>query len=195
MKVTLNKANKLRGLLETTIRHLYNRCNDYREITLTGHENVQRIKEKISANINDNQALLDQIVRGEQAIFALRNLIQERNLKSGINKLISEIALQNTLMHLYGRWTDNHVKIFTDDINVNEVVRMNCASLVNGNLSLPYLKLYTLDRGQIESHKEKLIEIKKTLRELEEKRNELNHKTLIEIPTEIVEVLKENNLI
>jgi hypothetical protein len=203
MKVSLNKANKLRALLENAVGQLYVGQREFAMVSLNGFEDFETVEAKIDANIEANAALIDKIERGTTAIFTLRNLIQKRNADFGINDVISDIAKTNELIKVYSN-LDQRPANFAREIPTANVVKSNSefrsqstAATTNysGRTALPFSGVSSVDKATQEAVQNKHKALKKALRELEEKRNELNHQNILDIPAEVELVLTENDLI
>ena len=178
MKISLQKANKIRSLLESEINSR-SRPVINRYVTVMDKMDITQINTLISEKVletNKSLAASEVII---SALFNLRLLIQEANYGQ-INGVINQIAETNALIKYspapqssgYGGIVKLSDLAFIEPKGVQINIDFSTKSMVD----------------EAVAH---INDLKKQLRDLEEKRNELNHQTLVDLPDILVEVFKE----
>lgn len=196
MKISLNKANKIRHLLEGHISNLITKqhSNVY-PIALSGAETPLRIAEKVAGVRERSASVIEKIETGIDHLFAIRSIVQKQNAKNGANQIITDLAKKNFTIKQLGGMFNEEVEPF--DLSEEIAFKLKVIS-ENAKSTTMARGANTFDATDPVWFNEKvkmIADLKKQVRELEEKRNELNHKSYVEIPTEIEEYLKGENLI
>lgn len=194
MKISLNKANKLRNQLEGLNF----------EIPHTVNMRVDLDSEAFRTAFNEEfQVACDAISKVCKKIameFELRTLIQKANADNNINELIGKIAKTERLIKSMSEIYNLQVQVqkypsldeawATIDAKKKHQEKNPEAAPISGRTLVALW-----DKSIPEKTKETLATLKLESQELQEKRNELNHKVVIELPKEMVEFLREHNLI
>lgn len=200
MKVTLNKANKIRAILENFTREVSNSIFPNETISLTGfEEKVEDVENIRASKAMKMKANLANFALVNAAVYALRNAIQKSNLENGINDIISQIAELNVLVREYSKFQEitdvSSVDLSTKMRANKEVVQKDGASKDIYGRRIPFADISVLDDEWVNSIVILNKNNKKRIMQLEEERNAKNHSVLIELPTIVSVVLTENDLI
>lgn len=206
MKVSLNKANKFRHLLETAVKAQSTFFAEYHSVHLTGFETVGEAEAKLETLMNEFNVKKARFEKLVDATYELRNLIQEKNQEFGINDLISEIAKQNELLKFEGDLFQSISagrNVTLDNYPLPQLIAQNALAMNEKadptsrymGRSLPYGTISIWTKDNVDIIEAELKKTKKDLMALEEKRNEKNHVNYLEIPKLVEEVLTEHDLI
>lgn len=196
MKISINRANKIRNTLEG-ITFEFNTNLPLR----TNNSSVSAREQVVLAGKNLEEEFERSILIISH-IKNIRDLIAKANDQSGITPIISEIAnIERMLKHLknmndaFGRTAYNQQKVTIDDfvaavehrdiLTNTDPTKVPAPALINVDVS-----------GPIRMEIPKRVKgLKLQLQELQERRNALNHTHTVELPAELVEFLKANSLL
>lgn len=193
MKISINRANKIRNALETRTFQFNT------SLGLRTNSTVGKAEEDLLLSKKNLEEEFEKSIQIIQYTSVIRSIINESNNICGITPLIAAIAqVERTLRHLKDQ-SDNLRRVgqkgsFEDYKALVE----HRESVMGGDpTKAPAPTVVLVDIG---SGVRALIEkATKTLRlelgELQEKRNALNHSHYIELPTDLVEFLKANSLL
>lgn len=191
MKVTLNRAVKLRNQLEAKITP--SRSEGLIRTNESLAETEARYNTSKEEALSDLNTALDYI----SALYSFRALISDKNQEVGINqvlnqtacveKMISILKKSNTSLNGYGQME------YLEDLKEKQQYELNKSKIeekafVSRNENIAF--------KEVEDKIEQLTSLaKKDLDKLVDKRQSLNHQTIIEIPVEIVDALKKADII
>ena len=190
MKVTLNRAVKLRNKLETSLQS--DKVVLVCSIRMIDEESVRSEYEKSKSDSIGN---VDYIESHQSALFSLRDLIQNKNVSCGVNKLINKISFsQKMINHFSNQNSYRYNQSFTlvnslDDMSYKKRLadsKSEPFAVVEVALVIPEVEEYMAERVR---HHRSMVS------NLEEERNKINHTTHLEIPDDIVEVLRSRDII
>lgn len=186
MQITLNRANKIRSLLEAKITSVHN-MRVSTGINVLSSRSVGFIKEEMAgAKGKVTEDVADKIMFIEK-LFELRQIISEANHQHGVNKIINNIAELNL-----------HIKYFTHLVSGNGYSLDDFVELqrnVKPDAPVQRVTIEFFSQEEREKWNGQLEDVKAALRALEEERNALNHKTMVTLPDDLVAVLKNNKLL
>jgi glycyl-tRNA synthetase (class II) len=190
MKVSLNKANKLRNSLEALVIPL----------TLSYSVRTDLISlEEFKKNREIFEKELKNKLSRDGAVAELRTIIHDASFKSGATKLIAEISLYErslkTLAELTGFFFRGSGSSYDDavaSIKYKTELAARDPQYVKGPERVQVSLVLPKDLEECVGIT-KAIKLK--LEDAKEKRNEINHKTVIELPEDIVGFLREHFLL
>lgn len=194
MHISLNKANKIRNALEQLsfpVSYSVSLRTDMKE------EEVQKLLNDASLKAGN---ILVKRTQRVHFLFLLRDLISKANYENNISTLITKIAKTNedirqtiqerTEVQRYFRLPD--LDDFLADARYYLQIKEN-----NPGEAKPPKKIevsFLKEEDLVDIDKD-ISKLKKLLSDLQEERNTLNHKVTIELPKEMVEFLRENDLV
>ena len=188
MKVTLNKLINLRNDLAKNLSG--NNKYAYEEDFFRAPTNVpvdiaeRKLEEFRLKKITEQNDIFEAI----DTLSAIKILISDANHANGVDNILAEISK-----------TDQKISSFphnTDASSPNDYEDFKVAMSVTSSSPYGNEKLFHyLTKEERESHKNLKKELVKTRRALVEQRNVINHKTLVELPEDVVAVLKKIDLV
>lgn len=197
MKVSLNKANKIRNQVDQLLQEQYSGYQQLTTIRLNGYEGADLIQEKID-EARGNQALrVASIIDLADVLYELRGLIQKANMALGINDVIGELAKTEELIKAFSNLDQ---PIYTEMVPAKAMARANedvrIATPQTSTRSVAPFLIFSAADPLIQAEiVDKLKTLKKASQVLQEKRNELNHSKYLELPETMVEVLTEYEIV
>lgn len=195
MKVSLNKANKIRNQLETILTEKYIGFRTDTSIDLNGYETPSEIQSKIDSSFATQQENFNGVIDLADVIYELRGMIQQANATLGINEIIGQLAKTEELIKTLANLslpTRLTMVSATDMATANKDYR--AVAPTARSLSLPFGHVSTVNPNVQISVAVLAKKLKKDSQTLQESRNELNHSKWIELPDSMVEVLSEYDL-
>lgn len=193
MKVSLNKANKLRNLLEDLVSEKEREVIQLTAVAVSPFETEASV---IRSSINDKRrectAKVDEFTAAVAALFELRSKIAEANHEFGISTVMTELEMQKRSIRLL---SDLEGIKPSDEHSVRYAIAENAAAGTSTSSLRGHRTITVFDRADIEGFSAAMTEMKKNIRDTEEKRNEMNHKFTLDLPDFVVGVLKSNSLI
>lgn len=191
MKINLRKANNV----QKTVQGYAHSFEIKNTVSITQFENADQILAESLAVALQKDALRDQLTK---AVYTIRGLIGVANAASGVDNALTQAA-----------YLDKRIAQLEQFIGSGERVKQE---VINGKLD----KLRTrkdddtrrsiygyednittsvFDAGTVENFKNLIKDLKKEKQSLNDKILELNVRTEIEIPQDVVEILSKERLI
>lgn len=200
MIVSLNKANKIRSILEQFVAQTSSQFDTALTARLTGYEDQAKIDQIIDRNVQVQQSTWVNTQNGLTAIFDLRNQIQQANLGVGINRLICDIARLNETIKVMTPWLTNPraTSVIAGEIPSSTIFEENTKHRQRtdvGRGAQPFVSVGTTSGDLQAELTTKLKDMRKQIRDLEEHRNHLNHTKTITLLDSVVSVLESNDLL
>lgn len=196
MKITLRKAGKLRNKMHTKLTTLAQELNLV-NVSVNIYDSIDKNYDVLLTASNKYQATLAQYVTLSEALVKLRTAIATANEQSGINLLLANQA------GLVARKSILESMAHRVDAVIPE--RTSYDSLVNGQLVLNAgtSRSYTektihfgiLTAKNVSEAELQLVELQSTLESIQDELEERNVNVHLTLDTEIVSVLKANNII
>ncbi len=195
MKISLNKANKLRQALESLAI----------PIPTTGVVRSTMLPGNIRKAVEEAREIMNKAgeKNAEKLMFVkiIRRIIDDANHESGISVILGDIAAIERCL-AFGKAFErdqSYSRSSAADVEdiINAIEHAEKIAAAKPELAQPP-KNYTVSLLTEEMKKEDTEGMKRfklELEELKEKRNELNHSTHIELPKDMVEFLREFSLI
>lgn len=193
MKITLNRANKLRNSLESL------NIPFVEIISLRTDSELSDSTKQYEISVHNLLSAYKELQFKADYVKKLRSLISIANHENKINDIIAEIAMIENLIKIlsskspsspYGTRTVG-LDDFIGAIKHRDAVIEKTDSIPN-----PERLIISLEDESVLNYKKKLLsDLKLESSKLQESRNELNHKVLIELPEDIVEFLKKYSII
>lgn len=193
MQVSLNKAVKLRNKLETALSAF---SLTRKHTTRYGVESY--VREDASDAANEAKSSLNQYIEDQENLFKLRSLIQSLNVSSGVNDLISRMAMHQRVVSFVSKSQPNDEYDYHRVLSLDEVIDdMNYKIDLAGSKDEPFkVEQVTFKLDGVDEYCEELLKLHRAkCAELEEERNKINHNTTLEIPESIVETLRRRDII
>lgn len=196
MKISLNKANKLRNALEAL------RIEVPTTGTVRSDTPVEEIKKGFEEAVAATQDAIKKNIDRLIHTFTLRSLIHDSNANSDLSVLIGNIAHhEKGLAYLNSLRPVERNYIRASGSSLEDVLaaikHAEDLKVADPKLAQPP-KNYVVNLMTSEAYEELEKSIRKLrleLEELKEKRNELNHQTTVELPKGLVEFLREFGLV
>lgn len=193
MQVTLNKAVKLRNKLETALSGFtLNRKHT------TRYEDESSVREESNDATGDSKTSLKQFIEDQENLFKMRSLIQSLNVSSGVNDLISKMAMHQRVVSFLSKSQPNDEYDYHRVLSLDEIVDdMNYKIELAGSKDEPFkVEQVTFKLDGVDEYCEELLKFHRAkCADLEEERNKINHNTTLEIPESIVETLRRRDII
>ncbi len=192
MKITLNKANKIRSILEGEFLKVspFNRGAPQFYIQINNAFGMEEATNRIIAAKKELATKAGERVAALTQLYSLRLLIQRENEKSGVAELISGIAFLNTVIKGIAIPEKRSLHSYTVTLDEYDVMHQKGALTPVGSTTIDiYADL------EIEQMTEEYEDLKKQLRDFEEERNAKNHSVLVELPDDMVAFLKDKKLL
>lgn len=185
MKVTLNKLIKIRNRLQAILAHP--------EVTYTARtdEDLSEVHKKKSEEFAKE---FSSFIEGRFIMMQIRDIISGANHENKIDHIISEIAMTEDVLRTIKEVYSTGQKIE----DVVSTVKHNDLMVEKGHApaSPQRVRILVIDREDQEGWYAKGKKaLQNRVEDLKEERNALNHKTLVELPTDVVEYLKGIDLI
>lgn len=193
MKVSINRANKLRNSLEALS------FNYESFVTVRTNQSLAAAEDIVAKGEAAFQTVIANLKMKSEMVMTLRNLIFEANISHGIVPIIAEIARIEGLIKSYSTTMVNAGGysarlISLDDFKSKLEYRQKVeAKAVDNVLQHETLSINVLKPG-IQLLDEELKILKLTLNERQEERNRKNHENYIELPDDLVEFLRVHAL-
>jgi hypothetical protein len=196
MKISLNKANKLRNALE----------NLKIEVPVSGtvrtDQSTVEIMKGFDQAVKTTSDLIDKNVAKIMATFLLRSMIYDANANSELSLIMNAIARHEKSLGYLNSLVDSRTSYTRtpasslDDV-LAAITHANKLEEADPKLAqAPKSIVISLLTKQLQEEINKTIaKTRLELEELKEKRNELNHSITIELPKDLVEFLREYSLI
>jgi hypothetical protein len=189
MKVSLRKANALQESLNEAIK-----------VNPKTESEVDVLNFDLwKTEINNVQTRYFEDVRSKlemvEARFAIRKEIANHNTLSGVTDLLGELAQVESMMTTIQRWILRQTVRSTDEVlEKKRSRRMTQAERVDydGYISMD---VSVIGKGDHDHWTEKVQELRRTKASINDQLLELNIKTQIELPSQVVKILKRENLI
>lgn len=194
MKVTLNKALKFRNKLTVALAATSIGTSSVVIRSSTPKEAEKSVKDASTKTIAD----MAQFMTDNTALYNLRSLIHQTNVSSGADAVINEMsAVQNMLASLkpdadvyYSHQSPTKTLEETQaDIKYE-------AALAKAEKKPFRVTSRTVEMESVKEYKESYVkDATRLLSDLEEKRNGINHVTIVEIPDDVVKALRSRDII
>lgn len=185
MKISLNKANKLRNSVEGL------------DIKLTVNMSIRSDQGILDDDLSTYRKILSEqlvfIGQKYSVIYTMRNLIQSSNFRSGISSVIGEIAHIERIIKQYG---ESISQISRAGAPPEDTVAQLAFARTQAERGPEFAKPPTryivsaVPPGMHEEVQKHLLDAKLALEEAKERRNSLNNSEIIELPPEVVVFLR-----
>jgi hypothetical protein len=196
MKVSLNKANKLRNALE----------NLKIEVPLSGTVRTDQTSVDIMKGFDQavkiTSDLIDKGVAKIMATFQLRSMIHDANANSELSLIMNAIARHEKSLGYLNSLVDtrtSYTRAAASSLDDVLATITHAKKLEEADPKLAQapksVSISLLTKELIEEINKNIARLRLELEELKEKRNELNHSITIELPKDLVEFLREYSLI
>lgn len=197
MKISLNKANKLRNALEAL------RIEVPTTGTVRSDAPVVEIMKGFDQAVAASQDAVKKNIKKLVHIFTLRSLIHDSNANSDLSILIGNIAHHESgLAYLNSLKPGGRSEYLRSPASSLEDVLAAIKHAEDLKVADPKLaqppKNYVVNLmtpEALEELEKSIRRLRLELEELKEKRNELNHQTTVELPKDMVEFLREFGLV
>lgn len=199
MKVTLNKALKLRNKLSTALSG----CQIGVKTTLVRASTAHIVDSEVKQASEEIISELDSYVEDSGALYKLRGIIHSSNVSSGADVIINDMAkLQSVISSVSGRNDMDQQYISRRHVETAQTAEEVKDDIAYG-ISLasaedkPFRVVSKLVKlPAVEDYVEKFCKnANLELSQMEEDRNKINHNTIVEIPEDIVKALKSRDVI
>ena len=193
MKVSINRANKLRNSLEALSFNIEG------FVQVRTNQSLGQAEDIVAKGEAAFQTVIANLKMKSVMVMTLRNLIFEANINHGIVPIIAEIARIEGLIKSYSTTMVNAGgysvrSISLDDFKSKLEYRQKVeAKAVDNVLQHETLSINVLKPG-IQFLDEELKGLKLMLNERQEERNRKNHENYIELPDDLVEFLRVHAL-
>lgn len=196
MKISLNKANKLRNALEALKIEVPTTGTIRSDASL---ESIGKVfDETIKLTTNALEKNMDKL----HHIFTLRMAIHDKNAHTDLSVLMAQIAHHERGLAYFNSFADSRPNYSRTPSSSLEDILSAMAHAKKLEEADP--KLAQAPKSYVVSLMTKEVQegitstvkrLKLELEELKEKRNELNHQLTIELPKDMVEFLREYSLV
>lgn len=193
MQVSLNKAVKLRNKLETALS-VFSLTRKH----TTRYESESQVREGADEATSEAKSSLDKYIEDQVNLFKFRALIQSLNVSSGVNNLISRMAMHQRVVSFVSKSQPNDEYDYHRVLSLDEVVDdMNYKIDLAESKDEPFkVEQVTFKLDGVNEYCEELLKSHRAkCAELEEQRNKINHNTKLEIPESIVQTLRRRDII
>lgn len=187
-KLTLNKLNKIRAVIETE----FSRFGYVRPQQTSVAIPVLRDKTQAVNIHSDARGEVLSAIEGLQAklvaLYELREIIHLASDAAGVTSIIHKIALKNDQIKFFvplspGTGTD--IMDF-ELLATAELKKENAQAKINVNL---------FSKDEVKASQDGLAALKKELTDLQDERNAVNHATLVDVPDQLINYLVDNSYI
>jgi predicted Ser/Thr protein kinase len=191
MNITLRKANALQQNILDTIRG----------ISFETHISINEFEDADTKIKTANQKLFDNLTRQNglyEALYTIRALIGQANALNGIDNTLTVTALTEKLIQANNAVV-NSPKRIADEVIKGKLDKIRQGSEREGLSSyssrISEVTTGILDDSSIADIKSAIVKLKKQKQKYQDQILELNIKTEITLPTEVVTVLQKEDLL
>lgn len=192
MKVSINKAIKLRNKLATLLGGV-----SISATVAVVPTDAQDVREAVKAGAVVFVAAMNKYEQGLTALITLRGLIAGANHSTGADGAMREIIKCELQLKFYEGLQRNMAGGSSDDDVIREIAyRIQVAEKSKEDVFRPQkYNVSVADQSLRDSVREEIGNIKLKIEGLTETRNEINHKSIIELPEDVVSFLRGEKLV
>ncbi len=190
MKITLNKLINIRNDLSKLVGAGSSTRSGYDGyytiiFSATPEINQKKLAEQRLNTINK----LEDVHLMIESLAVIKNLISDENEKNGVNRVLGEISkIDQLLSAVYNVFTADMDGCF-DYEDFDELMDKTIGDVYRNQM------VNVLTKEERDQRKQAKRQLVKKKRDMVETRNGLNHKSLIELPNDLVATLKKFDLV
>jgi hypothetical protein len=191
MKINLRKANNV----QNTVQGYAHSFEIKNTISITQFENADQILAESLELALQKDALRDQLT---QAVYNIRDLIGRANAASGVDSALTRAAYLDKRIAQLEQFIGSGERVKQEVIN-GKLEKLRTRKDEDSRRSMygydDNVTTSVFDTGTVENFKNLIKDLKKEKQSLNDKILELNVRTEIEIPQDVVEILTKERLI